>query len=59
MSRKIIIIQLFINDYAAVIYDDLKLEIVDTIKNKITKEHLQNYFKYLFLQANDFLAKMK
>ena len=40
-------------------YDDLKLEIMNVIKNKITKEHLQNYFKYLFVQANDFLSKMK
>jgi len=27
------------------------------IKNKVLKEHLENYFKYLFIQANDFINK--
>jgi len=27
--------------------------------NKIKKEHLKNYFKYLFTQANDFIEKNK
>ena len=27
------------------------------IKNKIKEEHLKNYFKYLFIQANDYINK--
>ena len=27
------------------------------IKNKVSKEHLENYFKYLFIQANNFINK--
>ena len=30
-----------------------------TNKEKITKEHLENYYKYLFTQANDFINKNK
>ena len=28
-------------------------------KNDIKKEHLENYFNYLFLRANEFLKKHK
>ena len=27
------------------------------IKNKVLKEHLENYYNYLFIQANDFINK--
>jgi hypothetical protein len=27
------------------------------IKYKITKDHLKNYFNYLFTQANDYINK--
>ena len=27
------------------------------VKNKIKEEHLQNYFKYLFIQAYDYINK--
>ena len=29
------------------------------IKNDIKNEHLENYFNYLFLRANNFLEKNK
>lgn len=38
-------------------YDDLKAEIKNVIKNKISKNHMENYFKYLFLQANKYMKK--
>jgi len=38
-------------------YDDLKAEIKSVIKNKITTDHMKNYFKYLFLQANEYMKK--
>ena len=31
----------------------------EIIKNDIKKEHLENYFNYLFLRANEFLKKHK
>ena len=37
----------------------MKLAIDKIIKEKITKEHLENYFKYLFTQAHDFINKNK
>ena len=37
-------------------YDKLNTELIEA-KNKIKKEHLKNYFKYLFTQANDFINK--
>ena len=40
-------------------YNELKLVIDKIIKEKITKEHLENYYKYLFTQANDFINKNK
>jgi len=36
-------------------YEELKESIDYIFTNKIKKEHLQNYFKYLFIQADDFL----
>ena len=38
-------------------YEQLKRDIDYIIANKIKKEHLKNYFKYLFTQANDFINK--
>ena len=38
-------------------YEQLNLDLNNIIKNKILKEHLENYFKYLFIQANDFINK--
>jgi transposase len=38
-------------------YDQLKLDVEHIIKNKISNYHLENYFKYLFIQANDFINK--
>ena len=40
-------------------YNELKSVIDKIIKEKITKEHLENYYKYLFTQANDFINKNK
>ena len=39
-------------------YNELKSVIDKIIKEKITKEHLENYYKYLFTQANDFINKI-
>ncbi len=41
------------------LYNELKSVIDKIIKEKIKKEHLENYFKYLFTQANDFINKNK
>ena len=38
-------------------FDELKNVIDKVIKNKIKEEHLKNYFKYLFIQANDYINK--
>jgi transposase len=38
-------------------YDTLKKEIKEIIKNKISSTHIKNYFKYLFLQANEYIKK--
>jgi len=38
-------------------YEQLKSDLNYIIKNKVLKEHLENYFKYLFIQANDFINK--
>ena len=38
-------------------YNALKNEIKEIIKNKISSTHLKNYFKYLFLQANEYMKK--
>jgi hypothetical protein len=35
----------------------LKLTIDNIIKYKITKDHLKNYFNYLFTQADDYINK--
>ena len=40
-------------------YNELKSVIDKIIKEKITKEHLENYYKYLFTQANHFINKNK
>lgn len=38
-------------------YEDLKKEIKSVIDNKIKTTHIKNYFKYLFLQAEEYLKK--
>jgi hypothetical protein len=38
-------------------YEELKKTIDNIIKYKISKNHLKNYFNYLFTQANDFINK--
>ena len=38
-------------------FDKLKNVINKVIKKKIKEEHLKNYFKYLFIQANDYINK--
>ena len=38
-------------------YEELKKTIDNIIKVKISKTHLENYFNYLFLQANDYINK--
>ena len=38
-------------------FEELKLTIDNIIKYKITKEHLNNYFNYLFIQAHDYIDK--
>jgi hypothetical protein len=38
-------------------YEQLIRDLDYIIKNKVLKEHLENYFKYLFIQANDFINK--
>ena len=38
-------------------FEELKKTIDNIIKNKITKNHLKNYFNYLFTQANDYINK--
>ena len=38
-------------------FEELKKTIDNIIKNKITKDHLKNYFNYLFTQANDYINK--
>ena len=40
-------------------YEQLKNDLDYIIKNKVSKEHLENYFNYLFIQANDFINKYK
>ena len=37
--------------------DELRKTIDKVIKNKIKEEHLQNYFKYIFIQAHDYINK--
>ena len=36
---------------------ELKSTIDNIIKYKITKDHLKNYFNYLFTQADDYINK--
>jgi hypothetical protein len=38
-------------------YEQLKDDLDNIIKNKVSKEHLENYFNYLFIQANDSINK--
>jgi transposase len=38
-------------------YEQLKDDLDNIIKNKVSKEHLENYFNYLFIQANEFINK--
>ena len=38
-------------------FEELKSTIDNIIKYKITKEHLKNYFNYLFTQAYDYINK--
>jgi len=37
--------------------EDLKKSIIHTIINKVEKEHLENYLKTFFLQAQSFVDK--
>ena len=39
-------------------FDELKNVINKVIKKKIKEEHLKNYFKYLFIQANDYINNL-
>jgi hypothetical protein len=39
------------------LYKKDKGGIDNIIKYKITKDHLKNYFNYLFIQANDYINK--
>ena len=45
----------YVKDISPATYDELKISIDDIIKNKIKKEHLKNYFKYLFIQAINYI----
>jgi hypothetical protein len=36
-------------------YEELKITIDNIIKTKINKEHLKNYFNYLFIQAQSYI----
>ena len=38
-------------------YEQLKNDLNSIIKNNIKKEHLENYYKYLFTLANNFINK--
>jgi len=38
-------------------FEELKSTIDNIIKYKISKDHLKNYFNYLFTQANDYINK--
>jgi transposase len=38
-------------------FEDLRKTIKTIFENKITKEHIKNYFKYLYIQADNFLKK--
>ena len=44
-----------VKDISPATYEELKITIDDIIKNKIKKEHLKNYFKYLFIQAKNYI----
>jgi transposase-like protein len=46
-----------IKNYSPDTYDELKKKVKYIFKKKIKKEHLKNYFKYLFIQATDFITK--
>ena len=45
----------YVKDISPATYEELKITIDDIIKNKIKKEHLKNYFKYLFIQAKNYI----
>jgi hypothetical protein len=38
-------------------YEQLKDVLDYIIKNKVSKEYLENYFKYLFIQVDHFINK--
>jgi hypothetical protein len=40
-------------------YEELKITIDNIIKNRIKKKHLKNYFKYLFIQAKNYILSLK
>ena len=44
----------YVKNISPATYEDLKITIDKIIKNKIKKEHLKNYFKYLFIQAKEY-----
>jgi len=41
----------YVKDISPSTYEELKITIDNIIKTKINKEHLKNYFNYLFIQA--------
>ena len=49
----------YVKNISPATYEDLKITINKIIKNKIKKEHLKNYFKYLFIQAKEYIDTHK
>ena len=49
----------YVKNISPATYEDLKITIDKIIKNKIKKEHLKNYFKYLFIQAKEYIDTHK
>ena len=49
----------YVKNISPATYEDLKITIDKIIKNKVKKEHLKNYFKYLFIQAKEYIDTHK
>jgi len=45
----------YVKDISPSTYEELKITIDNIIKTKINKEHLKNYFNYLFIQAQSYI----
>ena len=45
----------YVKDTSPATYEELQITIDDIIKTKINKKHLKNYFKYLFIQAHNYI----